>query len=424
MLLGSIGASPVASPVRADDLADARARQAALKKQISRQRSQVSQLNSMQAALSSEIRNTTRELRSINADLTAVRRKIGSMETKIEEVKAAYAALVLEGQVLAASLARVEKEEQEKAADLRERKNLLAERIRSAYDTNRVSLLETLLSGGTFTDLLTEASYLIDVGEQDKALAQQIERDQEILASVHQTVVETRTATRRLARETAAHKRALDRSLAALKDAKAQLARLEKQTKRMLAKQKAAYQELARNKKNLRQAIARAQANQKALARRIDRIVERQARAGKIPSQYNGTFRWPMVGRISGEFGCSSYPGYGPGYGCAHFHNGIDIVADYGTPIRAAGPGTVVHVGYNWADGADPAWIVIIAHSTSLKTWYAHMQPRSPSGIRVGARVKAGQIVGWEGNTGNSTGAHLHWMVELNGTWKNPRLFL
>jgi murein DD-endopeptidase MepM/ murein hydrolase activator NlpD len=50
------------------------------------------------------------------------------------------------------------------------------------------------------------------------------------------------------------------------------------------------------------------------------------------------------------------------------------------------------------------------------------MQPRRP--VSVGQHVSAGQVIGYEGNTGNSTGAHLHWMVELNGTWKNPRLFL
>jgi len=42
----------------------------------------------------------------------------------------------------------------------------------------------------------------------------------------------------------------------------------------------------------------------------------------------------------------------------------------------------------------------------------------------VGQHVSAGQVIGYEGSTGNSTGAHLHWMVEMNGTWKNPRLFL
>ena len=44
--------------------------------------------------------------------------------------------------------------------------------------------------------------------------------------------------------------------------------------------------------------------------------------------------------------------------------------------------------------------------------------------LSLGQHVSAGQVIGYEGNTGNSTGAHLHWMVEMNGTWKNPRLFL
>ena len=70
---------------------------------------------------------------------------------------------------------------------------------------------------------------------------------------------------------------------------------------------------------------------------------------------------------------------------CAHWHNGIDIVAPYGTAVHASGGGRVVYVGWNYADGADPAWIVIIAHSQSLTTWYAHMQSRYV--------VRAGQVV-------------------------------
>jgi murein DD-endopeptidase MepM/ murein hydrolase activator NlpD len=423
MLLGSIGAAPNAPTVQGDELSDARARQAQLKKQIANQRAQVARLTSMQSSLSADIKATTREIRSINADLTVVRTRIGKMETRIDAVKAAYQALVQQGQMLAVSLARVEAEEAQKAAALVERKNLLAERIRSAYDTDRTSLLESFLSGGSFTDLLAEASYLIDVGEQDEALAREIEHDQEVLASVHQTVQDTRAATEVLRKETAAQKKELDKSLKALKVAQKELKKLEKATKRALAKQKAAYEQLARNKKDIKRAIAKGESSQRALAKRIKSIIAKQARAGNIPSEFNGTFRWPMVGRISGEFGCSSYPGYGPGNGCAHFHNGIDIVAPYGTKVKAAAAGTVVYIGWNYADGSDPAWIVIIAHSTKLQTWYAHMQGnRRP--VRVGQRVKAGQVIGYEGNTGNSTGAHLHWMVELNGSWKNPRLFL
>ena len=103
------------------------------------------------------------------------------------------------------------------------------------------------------------------------------------------------------------------------------------------------------------------------------------------------------------------------------FHNGIDMVAPYGTPVRASGAGRVVYVGWNYADGADPAFIVVIAHSANLSTWYAHLHARYP--VRAGQTVRKGQVIGYEGNTGHSTGAHLHWMVEFNGEFVNPKLF-
>ena len=84
----------------------------------------------------------------------------------------------------------------------------------------------------------------------------------------------------------------------------------------------------------------------------------------------------------------------------------------------------VAYIGWNYADGADPAWIVIIAHSAGLQTWYAHMQPKYPGNISEGSHVEAGQVIGYEGNTGHCTGAHLHWAVRLNDTFVNPRLFL
>ena len=84
----------------------------------------------------------------------------------------------------------------------------------------------------------------------------------------------------------------------------------------------------------------------------------------------------------------------------------------------------VAYIGWNYADGPDPAWIVIIAHSSGLQTWYAHMTADYPGNIRQGSQVKAGQVIGHEGNTGHSTGAHLHWAVMLNGDFVNPRLFL
>ena len=167
--------------------------------------------------------------------------------------------------------------------------------------------------------------------------------------------------------------------------------------------------------------MAAAAKAEKRLKAKINRLVAQQFNQGNIPSQYNGTLAWPMAGTITQDFGCTGFS-WEPPYGdCEHFHNGIDIVAPYGTPVRASGDGIVVYVGWNYADGADPAWIVVIAHSSALETWYAHMQPLYP--VRAGDVVSKGEVIGYEGSTGHSTGAHLHWIVTLNGTPVNPRLF-
>jgi murein DD-endopeptidase MepM/ murein hydrolase activator NlpD len=423
LVLGLLGASVSPQVVHGDDLSDAKARQSALKQEVAAQKARMSALNDLQNGLAAEISDTKSQLAKVGADLTAVRKKIVSMEAKIEVVKEAYANLVLQVQYMDIELARVSAQEEAKRTQLGERRALLAERVRSAYDTDRTSPLETFLSGGTFTDILSEMSYYIDVGEQDQALADQIAKDKETLAAIHQTVSDTRQRSNELRQETAAQKRALDKSLLDLKETKAALAKLEKAVAKTLREQKARYAALKRSKANAAAIIRKAAADQKRLAKTIDNLIARQISRGNIPSEYNGSMRWPMDEfTISGDFGCSSFAYYAPGNGCAHFHNGIDLVGAYGAPVKAAAPGTVVYVGWNWADGPDPAWIVVIAHSGSLKTWYAHMQPKRP--VSVGQSVRKGQIIGYEGDTGHATGAHLHWMVELNGNFVNPRLFL
>ena len=425
-MVGVLGApmSPAApSAVHGDELSDAKAKQAQLKKDIAAQKAQVAQLNALQIDLAAGIRQTADQLKGINADLAAVKIKITGMQTKIDVIKKAYAGLVAQLKDLDAQLVAITAKETAKRAELAERKAMLADRLRSAYDTDRTSLLESFLSGGTFTDLLAEMSYYIDVGEQDKALANQIAVDQETLAAIHQTTIDTRIRTNELRQETAAQKRALDKSLIDLKETKAQLAKLQRAVAKSLAAQRSRYAALKRSKANAAAIIRKAAADQRRLAKTIDALIARQVSRGNIPSQINGSMRWPMDEfNISGDFGCSSFAYYAPGNGCAHFHNGIDLVGAYGAPVKAAAPGTVVYVGWNWADGPDPAWIVVIAHSGSLKTWYAHMQPKRP--VSVGQSVKKGQIIGYEGDTGHATGAHLHWMVELNGNFVNPRLFL
>ena len=418
-----LGAPAIVPGVHGDELSDARARQAQLRKDVAAQKAQVAHLAALQAGLTADIHDTAVQLRGVNADLADVRSKITRLQTRIDAVQGDYDALVAQLAGLDLQLIRVEAQEAAKMADLGARRAQLAERIRNAYDSDRTSLLESFLSGGTFTDVLAEMSYYIDVGEQDKALAQQIAHDQETLAAIHQTVSDTRDRTNELRQETAVQKTTLDQSLADLKEAKASLKTLEQKTAAALARQKASYAAVAKNKAAADAALAKAAAAQKRLQNKIAEILRRSS-LGRIPSRYNGALSWPMGGSVTQNFGCTGFA-WEPRLGsCRHFHRGIDVVASIGTPVRASGSGTVVYIGWNYADGFDPAWIVVIAHSQSLQTWYAHMSPSHPNGIRTGSHVREGQVIGYEGNTGHSTGAHLHWAVYYNGNFVNPRLFL
>ncbi len=421
-LIGVIAAPAAApGPVQGDELSKAQAQQKALERKIAQQKTLIARLNRSQDDLAGSIAATRDELDGITDDLAATRRRVKKLVAGIESVQAAYKGLVTQLSDFDLQLQRIEAQETTKKAELGARKAELAERIREAYEAERTSMLETFLSGASFTDMLAEMSTQLDAAEQDRALAQQIAADRETLLQLHQTVEATRAQTNTLRQETAVQKQKLDQRLGELKKAQAKLKKLEKAAKATLRAQKAQYAKLAADKAKLRKAVAAAAAAKQKLQKKIDRLVARQYSMGNIPSKFNGTMRWPMPGSISGDFGCSSFAWYGPGNGCAHFHNGIDIVAPYGTPVRAAAAGRVVYVGWNYADGADPAWIVIVAHASNLTTWYAHLQPRYP--VRAGQSVRKGQVVGYEGATGRVTGAHLHWMVEYNGSFVNPRLF-
>ena len=420
LVMGLLGAPSSTPIVRGDELTDARDKQAQLAKEVKKQKEQVKELNALQRGLATEISNTRKQLAGINADLGAVRKKITKMGAAINKVKAKYADLVAQLAAMDQQLVDITGQEIVKKKDLRERQAMLAERLRSAYDTDRTSLLESFLSGGTFTDLLTEMSAYIDVGEQDKALAQQIARDQEPWRSgppPHARPDQSCAGDRR--------PEALPRRQPqGPQGSQGRAAQAREGDPAEPRDQRSTYAKIARNKADAAKALKVAAKAQQQLAAKMSEIVRRQTRAGRIPSEYNGTLEWPMSGNVTQNFGCTGFSWEPPQGDCAHFHSGIDIVAPQGTKVRASGDGVVAYIGWNYADGSDPAWIVIVAHSDDLQTWYAHMKPAYPGGIKAGSRVKSGQVVGYEGNTGHSTGAHLHWAVRFKGNFVNPRLFL
>jgi murein DD-endopeptidase MepM/ murein hydrolase activator NlpD len=122
--------------------------------------------------------------------------------------------------------------------------------------------------------------------------------------------------------------------------------------------------------------------------------------------------RTPVSGaHLTSGFGMRRHPllGY------SKMHAGIDFGAPYGTPIRAAGSGTVELAGRNGAYGI----VVKLQHNRKYETVYAHMS-KLAAGIRPGARVNQGQIIGYVGSTGRSTGPHLHYEVRIDDRPVNP----
>jgi murein DD-endopeptidase MepM/ murein hydrolase activator NlpD len=134
---------------------------------------------------------------------------------------------------------------------------------------------------------------------------------------------------------------------------------------------------------------------------------------------------WPTYGHETQPFGCTGYklePRYGD---CAHFHGGIDIANSRGTPIRAAADGTIQYVGLEpWYHGTDRAWVVVINHGNHVITIYVHLIHRDTAGVKKGAKVVQGQLIGLMGMTGRATGYHLHFGVKVNGVWTDPTKYL
>lgn len=412
-------------PVNADELSSALSRQKALAARIASQRALIARLNGEQATLKSAIAATNESLAAVSADLSAVKARLGSLGERIAEVKRVYAALVAEVAALDLELVDLDGQAVKKEAELAVRQRVLGERLRAAYRTERTSLLETLLSSRSFADALTSTGYLVDLANQDKVLATAIRTDQETLATLRETAAETRDQTDALRVETARQRKALADRIAEEKAARAQLTKLQSEVERRLAVQQSNFEKLAKNKAAAQAAMAESVRAQESLQRRIKALIAQQSSLGRIPSRYNGTLAWPMRGVVTQRYGCTGFSWEPRRGNCRHWHNGIDIAADLYTPVRAAGDGRVVFAGPNPYDRYPKAWIVIIAHSEELQTWYAHLDNRTrPIPVRAGQWVTKGQVIGYEGMTGRTTGPHLHFMVELNDRFVDPRLFI
>lgn len=122
---------------------------------------------------------------------------------------------------------------------------------------------------------------------------------------------------------------------------------------------------------------------------------------------------WPAHGPITSGFGPRRSP-FGRG---GDFHNGVDIKVARGTPVHAPGAGRVVAANYVHGYGLR----VVIDHDFGVETVFAHLKKAS---VKPGQTVRRGERIGLSGNSGRTTGSHLHYEVRVNGTPVNPRQYM
>jgi murein DD-endopeptidase MepM/ murein hydrolase activator NlpD len=138
-----------------------------------------------------------------------------------------------------------------------------------------------------------------------------------------------------------------------------------------------------------------------------DSVERRHALAAATPSV------WPVAGWLTSSYGTRKDP-------FTHdrdFHPGLDISADYGQPVLATGDATVNGAGPNGAYGN----MVMLDHGFGIVTKYGHLSRIAVSG---GQQVKRGDVIGYVGSTGRSTGSHLHYEIWMNGRLTNPMTLL
>ncbi len=185
---------------------------------------------------------------------------------------------------------------------------------------------------------------------------------------------------------------------------------------RLVTSQKSEKNELLKETKNqereYQEIISDIQARQAKIQQEIFEL-EGQLRGevAGVPPPRPGALAWPLVGRLTQTYGPTSVTGF---YNDVYkFHNGIDIAAYYGAPIRAALDGTVIGSGTN-GKYAYGNWLAI-RHNNGLTTLYAHLASKT---VNFGQTVSQGQVIGYEGATGFVTGPHLHFTVYSTNTFR------
>ena len=276
----------------------------------------------------------------------------------------------------------------------------LEQRVRELYMTDGPDALAFVLGTASFADLIDNVDLLNRIGRQDERIAARVKASRDGVADARRRT--------KAARVEAAHVEAAVAS--ATSEQQGVVSRLVASRDALVAARRDKSATLASIRDDRASTLAEIDALEEQSAALAERIRQAQQQSSSVPvvvSSGSGVLGWPVSGPVTSGFGLR----------WGRMHEGIDIAVAEGTPVRAAGAGTVIYAG--WMGGYGN--LVVVDHGNGLSTAYAH---NSSLGVGVGQSVTAGQVVSYSGNTGNSTGPHVHFEVRVNGSAVDPLGYL
>lgn len=264
-------------------------------------------------------------------------------------------------------------------------------RIRQIYQGQRLRIVEILLTTPSLTDFLDILYYQKLLVAQDKNLLEKLsEQSKEI------EVYKDNLAKQKIE---------IAHIVGQINEQKKKIAKEHSIQSNLVSK-------LRTERASYEQAERQLERESQQLIADINRLVGKDYFSGPgIPG--SGVFSYPVRGRLTSPFGMRRHPIFK----VVSFHSGVDLAAPYGTPVMASDSGRVIFNGWYGGYGK----VIIVDHGMNFSTLYAHL---SRASIGRGKSVVKGEVVGYEGQTGYSTGPHLHFEVRKNGRPQNPLNYL
>ncbi len=350
------------------------------------------------------------DLNVLKNDVTDV---IAQLDVDIDGYQQKINALVSQRNDIQASVAITESKLQNAYIAEKKQYNDMKERIRFAYETGDKAYLDALMTVKNYDDIINQPEYVSQVSDYDKEQLEKLAQIEAEVVAYEAELSEKLESVNALKKEAEDEQAALvvvqDEKKEKLEEYNTQIFATEESIAEYEAEQQALDAQIAAIQEEMerqRQAAIEAARQAEAQQMTVDETIEAYAYA---PTYDGGGLVWPMPScyDISSPFG----PRWGD------FHRGIDIPCAEGSSVVAACGGIVSFVGvYHWSTGNS----ILIDCGNGMTNMYYHL---SGYNVSPGQVVNAGDCIGFSGNTGNSTGPHLHFGVMINGEYYDPQSF-